>query len=90
MCARREVWTIKAWPLRMVAWIDFPDIEDGATMATKKAPPWKRKRPKGPVKHLSSAEKARARARAKKAGRRYPNLVDNMAVAKKKPSRRAK
>jgi len=86
------VWTIKAWRLRMVASIEFRGIhiEDGATMATKKSPPWKRKRPKGPVKHLSSAEKARAKARAKKAGRRYPNLVDNMAIAKKKPSRKAK
>jgi hypothetical protein len=32
-------------------------------MATKKSPPWKRKRPKGPAKHLSSAAKTKAKAR---------------------------
>lgn len=45
-------------------------------------PPWKtpapsRKRPSTP---LTDAEKATARARAEEAGRRYPNLVDNMWV----------
>jgi hypothetical protein len=59
-------------------------------MATKKSAPWKRKRPKGPAKHLTQAEKGKARARAKKAGRRYPNLVDNMAVAKKKRTPKGK
>ena len=35
-------------------------------------------------KKLSSKKKSAAKARAKAAGRPYPNLVDNMAVAKKK------
>lgn len=48
--------------------------------ASKKAP-WKRARPAGRKKTLSSAQKTRARRRAKKAGRSYPNLVDNMRVA---------
>ena len=47
-------------------------------------PPWKKKRPStsGPRKPLTEAEKALARARAEKAGRRYPNLIDNMWVLK--------
>jgi hypothetical protein len=54
-------------------------------MARKKVPPCKKKRPSGkPKKTLSPSEKKSARAAAKKAGRRYPNLVDNMRVAGKK------
>jgi hypothetical protein len=47
-------------------------------------PPWKKKpaKKKAPKK-LTAAQIAEARERARKAGRRYPNLVDNMAVAKK-------
>lgn len=55
---------------------------------TKK--PWDKKNPKaasGRSKKLSPAKKAAAKARAKKAGRRYPNLIDNMQAAKaKKPA----
>jgi hypothetical protein len=51
-------------------------------MAQKKTPPWKKKRPAGKQrKKLSPHQEKRARASAKKAGRRYPNLVDNMRVA---------
>ncbi len=52
--------------------------------AKKKIPPWKKKRPPGPKTVLSDADKSKARARAKKGGRRYPNLVDNMAIANEK------
>jgi hypothetical protein len=47
--------------------------------------PWERAAPRH-ARHtkLSSSDKAEAKQRAKKTGRRYPNLVDNMAVAKKK------
>jgi len=49
-------------------------------MATE---PWKKKRPAGKkVQKLSEAAKAAARARAKAAGRKYPNLVDNMWAAR--------
>jgi hypothetical protein len=54
--------------------------------------PWKRPNPRkraGKIsKHLSSSQKSAAKARARRAGRRYPNLVDNMrmAAAKKKKS----
>lgn len=49
-----------------------------------KQPPWKRPNPAGKSKgsKLSPAQIEMARARAEKAGRRYPNLVDNMWAAK--------
>lgn len=57
-------------------------------MAKTARAPWKRSYPhkragKGP-KHLSPAQKSAAKARAGRAGRRYPNLVDNMRMATKK------
>jgi len=45
---------------------------------------WDKPNPKKKSKKLSSAQKSAAKARAKKAGRPYPNLVDNAAVAKKR------
>jgi hypothetical protein len=47
-------------------------------------PVWDKKNPKKNHETLSPAEKSQAKARAKKAGRPYPNAVDNIAVAKKK------
>ena len=49
-------------------------------------PPWKRRNPrkKSTASKLSPAQKGEARARARAAGRPYPNLVDNMAVARKR------
>jgi hypothetical protein len=46
---------------------------------------WDKGRPKdlGAPKKLSPAKKAGAKAAAKKAGRPYPNLVDNMRAAMK-------
>ena len=38
-------------------------------------------------KKLTPEQKARAKARAKKAGRPYPNLVDNITVSAKKNKR---
>ncbi|CCE09149.1 conserved hypothetical protein [Bradyrhizobium sp. STM 3843] len=57
-------------------------------MARTPRAPWKKANPrkragKAPT-HLSSAEKSAAKRSAKRAGRRYPNLVDNMRVAAKK------
>jgi hypothetical protein len=45
---------------------------------------WDKKRPKGlgKAQPLSDSEKRMAMRRAKKAGRPYPNLVDNMAAAR--------
>lgn len=57
--------------------------------SAKKAP-WSRTNPRKRAgkasKHLTPAKKAAAKARAKRAGRPYPNLVDNMAVASKPKS----
>lgn len=54
-------------------------------MARKARAPWKRPNPRKrsgkASKHLTPAKKAAAEARARKAGRRYPNLVDNMRMA---------
>ncbi|WP_081891404.1 hypothetical protein [Verrucomicrobium sp. BvORR106] len=53
-------------------------------MSSSSPPPWKRPAPKkaGPGHtKLTKESKAKARAAAKHAGRRYPNLVDNMRAA---------
>jgi hypothetical protein len=54
-------------------------------------PPWKRSNPRKkigrPAKKLSPSQKAQARKRAQQAGRKYPNLVDNMRVAAKAKGR---
>jgi len=51
-------------------------------------PPWKQKKPdagdSAPTKTTLTQESIEwARARAKAAGRRYPNLVDNMAATRR-------
>ena len=48
---------------------------------------WDKKNPKKKSKALTPAQKSAAKARAKKAGRKYPNLVDNAAVARKRKKR---
>jgi hypothetical protein len=47
---------------------------------------WDKPRPKslGKSKPLTPEQKAGAKAAAKKAGRKYPNLVDNMRAARSK------
>lgn len=61
-------------------------------MATTRKPPWDKKNPKTSAgkasKKLSPAKKAAAKRSAAKAGRPYPNLVDNMKAAKKKPAKK--
>lgn len=49
---------------------------------------WKRDNPRKKHKKLSSAEKAKAKRLAKKAGRPYPNMIDNARVARKKNSKK--
>lgn len=54
----------------------------------KPAPPWRKKRSASSSKRgsvrLTAEEKERARRRAQRAGRRYPNLVDNMWVTQQR------
>ena len=55
----------------------------------KEKPVWEKKDPdKGKHTKLSKKQKSSARARAKAAGRPYPNLIDNMAAAKAKKKKK--
>ena len=45
---------------------------------------WDKPNPKKKSTPLTPAQKARAKARAKAAGRPYPNLIDNAGARKKK------
>jgi len=60
-------------------------------MAGTPRAPWKRSNPRKRAgkasKHLTPAQKSVAKTRARRAGRRYPNLVDNMRMAAKKTSK---
>jgi len=57
---------------------DFTQYKEGGEV-------WDKPRPKGlgKPKKLSPAKKSSAKAAAKAAGRPYPNLVDNMRMARK-------
>lgn len=60
-------------------------------MATRRTPPWEKPKPKaskGRTK-LSADSVKWAKARARKAGRKYPNLVDNMAATKRQMEKSA-
>ena len=50
----------------------------------KKTAFWDKKNPNKTSKKLTPTQKSAAKAKAKAAGRPYPNLVDNAAVSKKK------
>jgi hypothetical protein len=51
-------------------------------MAKQTTPPWKKKSPNKKSTPMSPAKKAAAKARAEKAGRPYPNWVDNAWASK--------
>lgn len=51
-------------------------------MAGTRKPPWKKPNPASRSTPLSAQQKAAAKRRAEEAGRRYPNLVDNLWAAK--------
>jgi len=52
---------------------------------SSKLPPWKRASPPGKSRPMSAMQVDAARERAAQAGRRYPNLVDNMWAARHVP-----
>src|SRR5688572_14278904 len=56
-----------------------------SSKSARRKAPWKKTAPKG-SRHtkLSPSQKAKAKRAAKRAGRPYPNLVDNMRAAKKR------
>lgn len=49
-----------------------------------KKPVWEKPNPKKSSKKLTPEQKSKAKAAAKKAGRKYPNLVDNMRASRGK------
>jgi hypothetical protein len=55
---------------------DFTQYKDGGEV-------WEKPNPAKKHKKLSPAKKSAAKAAAKAAGRPYPNLVDNMRMARK-------
>jgi hypothetical protein len=60
-------------------------------MAKTSRTPWQRPNPRkraGKASKLSPAKKAAAKASARRAGRPYPNLVDNMRMASKAKSKK--
>jgi hypothetical protein len=63
-------------------------------MARTPRAPWKRPNPRKRAgkksRHLSPAKKSAAKARARRAGRPYPNLVDNMRMASKTKKKSAR
>lgn len=62
------------------------DVKKKAKGGLAVKPVWEKKRPEdlGKPKSLTVKKKAFAKRRAKAAGRPYPNLVDNLAAARKK------
>jgi hypothetical protein len=59
-------------------------------MVMAKKEVWDKPDPTKKDKKLSPKQKSSAKAKAKAAGRPYPNLVDNMNAAKKNKSTKAK
>ena len=51
---------------------------------TRRKPPWQQPNPRAgkPPRVLTAAQKEAAKRRAAAAGRRYPNLVDNLWAAR--------
>ena len=63
--------------------------QTATTRSQKETAPWDESPPRGTRKtKLSPASKAEAKASAKRAGRPYPSLVDNMNAAKKQKAKR--
>lgn len=66
------------------------EIEAVMTKKSQQKPPWKKPNPRKTSKPLSPQAKAAAKQRAKRAGREYPNLIDNMVAASKDPGKSGK
>jgi len=62
-------------------------------VAKSRKPPWKKPNPRksggGKSSKLSAELREMARERAAKAGRRYPNLIDNMWAAQRSKASRS-
>jgi len=53
-------------------------------MVKKQTPVWKKTNPRKKSTPLTPAQKARAKAAAKRAGRPWPNAVDNIAASRRR------
>lgn len=75
----------------MLRALRIPDMVKKKSAASKRKAPWKNPAPKS-SRHtkLTTKSKAKAKATAKRAGRKYPSLVDNMNAAKKQRSKKAR
>jgi hypothetical protein len=60
----------------------FCCLFDGVLLMAKKEV-WDRPNPKGKSKRLTNGVKASAKASARRGGRVYPNLVDNMRASQR-------
>lgn len=54
----------------------------------KSLPPWEKRNPRKQSKRLTPKAKASAKSRAKRAGRKYPNFIDNMRTARARREKR--
>jgi hypothetical protein len=70
------------WIARQPTLSSTPTPSEDAMPKSKK-PVWDKPAPKGASKPLKPAQKAAAKRMAEKAGRPYPNLVDNLRAARK-------
>jgi hypothetical protein len=65
---------------------DSLSVDMESKSAKKEKPFWEKPFPsKGKSSKLTDAQKKKAKARAKAAGRPYPNLIDNVWASKQKP-----
>ena len=84
MMASRGMGAIRPSKMPKKKVIQRTDDPNDVDMYAEGGEVWSKPRPSslGAPKKLSPAKKAKAKAAAKKAGRPYPNLVDNMRAAK--------
>jgi hypothetical protein len=75
-----EIAARKKLPVRSANWT--PD-DDQLPATVRETDVWDKPNPVKKHKKLSPADKAAAKARAKRAGRKYPNMVDNIWAAKR-------
>lgn len=61
---------------------NYERLKQHIELTIEEKPVWQKPNPVENSKKLTVAQKARARARAKSAGRRYPNMVDNIWAAR--------
>ena len=82
MMASRGMGDIKPSKMPAKKVIHRKDNPNDVSLYKKGGEVWDKPNPAKKHKKLSSAKKAKAKAEAKKAGRPYPNLIDNMRAAK--------